>query len=283
MDLDWRQCCSRKERIERLDLIFHELSANEKVGIRPSSARGKCVLVKEGDGYIMRRRSSKVTRKAGALAKSWPRLWSVYVRLSTNLAEDNQVMSRFLQYQEADKMTAAQARTALHELALTIGVHEWTLGVVPQASGEVYIPAGRALVCDRVTDILRYHRTDKPDAKYRKRFTLNEKSTSPIEPLIVKLEIRGKAPAAVIVVEHRNIKPGMTTLGSKWDDTIVIMVRSTSCPSRDPRADGTRPQDTRAQQPGSSSTCSRKKRSWRMCRSYISATMISKAFTYIKS
>ena len=281
--MDWRKCCSRKERIERLDLIFHELSANEKVGIRPSSARGKCVLVKEGDSYILRRRAGKVTRKAAGLAKSWPRLWSVYTRLSNNLAEDTQVMSRFLQYQEAGKMTAAQARTALHELALTIDVHEWTLGVVPQASGEIYLPHGRWIQGWRVTDILRYHRTEKPDMKYREKFTLAEKSTSPIEPLVERLQVQGKAPAAVIVVEHRNIKPGMTTLGSKWDDTIVVMVRDVCCPTNDPRTDSTRPQDTQPQQQGSSSTCSRKTRSWRTCRSSILATMTSKAFISTKS
>lgn len=224
MNLDWRQCCSRKVRIERLDLIWHELSANEKVGIQPSSPRGRCELVQEGEDFIMRRRSAKVIRKAAALARSWPHLWSVYKRVSTNLAEDTQVMYRFFQYQEADKMTAAQARTALHELALTIGVHEWTLGVVPQPSGEIYLPLGRYIEGFRVIDILRYHRTDVPDQKYREKFTLGEKATSPIEPLVERLRFKGKTPAAVIVVEHRNIKPGMTTLGSKRDDTIVVMV-----------------------------------------------------------
>ena len=237
MDLDWRQCCSRKVRIERLDLIWHELAASEKVGIQPSSPRGRCELVQEGEDFIMRRRSAKVIRKAAARAKGWPHLWSVYKRVTTNLAEDTQVMSRFMQYQEAGLSTAAQARTAMHELAMTIGVHEWTLGVVPQATGEIYLPAGRRVSGYKVTDILRYHATGTPDLKFLDRFTLDQKCTSPIEPLVERLQFRGKAPAAVMVVEHRNIKPGMTTLGSKWDDIVLVMVRDGYYPKRIPTAD----------------------------------------------
>lgn len=172
----------------------------------------------------MLRRDAKVTRNVTSVVPaSWTRLFAVYERLTNNLAKSRETMQRFLEYQQASEMTAAQARNALHELALTIGVHEWTLGVIPQSNGEVSLPRRMKIKLTQVTDILAYHRGGKPDPTYEKTTMLKHAEVHPIEPLIKSLKFEGWVPTAVVVVEHRNLKRAVRSFGQNLEHYVLIM------------------------------------------------------------
>ena len=172
----------------------------------------------------MLRRDAKVKRNVTSVVPaSWQRLFAMYERLTKNIAKSQETMLRFMQYQEAVKMTAAQSSSAVHELALTIGVHEWTLGVIPQATGEVFLPKKMSIKCIQVTNILGYHRGDKPDPAFEETITLQPAQEHPIKPLIKSLKFEGQCPTAVIVVEHRNIKKHVPCLDEDQDKYILVM------------------------------------------------------------
>ena len=180
--------------------------------------------MKEGQDFIMLRRDAKVKRNVTSIVPaSWQRLYAVCERLTKNLAKSQETMLRFMQYQEAVEMTAAQSRNALHELALTIGVHEWTLGVIPQATGEVFLPKKMSIKCIEVTNILGYHRGDQPDPAFEQTVTLKPSREHPIKPLIKSLTFEGRLPTAVVVVEHRNLKKHVPCLDENQDDYILVM------------------------------------------------------------
>lgn len=172
----------------------------------------------------MLRRDAKVKRNVTAIVPaSWQRLFAVHKRVTNNIAKSQETMQRFMQYQEAVDMTPAQARNALHELALTIGVHEWTLGVIPQSSGDVFLPKRMNIKCVQITDILGYHRGDQPDPSFEKIVTLTQAMEHRIKPLIKSLKFEGRVPTAVIVVEHRNLKKGVRCLGENQEEIVLIM------------------------------------------------------------
>ncbi|KKY19357.1 putative meiosis-specific topoisomerase spo11 [Phaeomoniella chlamydospora] len=127
------------------------------------------------------------------------------------------IFSRAWRYRMSQvNMSHARAVAILEEIALSLGVHPYTLGVVPDFQGQFFVPEGWMVKSRECYDIFDFaNHTDLPNQTrargVRMHSTLAGRADN-IPSLVVDLSLEpcgeqaGKKIIAVVVMEHRNIK-----------------------------------------------------------------------------
>ena len=139
---------------------------------------------------------------------------------------------QFGYYWPSKVLPSEVAKKMVIDLALTLRIHPWRFGIVPDCDGRVFLPPGfkiDAVVCEDIFNLKQSGGTG------RSRKTL-QGFDQPIPPLIVKMAVYspgGQAVRAVVVVEHRNIKFMLASLGRRNDPRLqgilFVMVSSMLC------------------------------------------------------
>lgn len=125
----------------------------------------------------------------------------------------------------APGLRATRVDSMVVDMALTIDVHPYCLGIKPESKSQVYVPENMQLVLHEVDSIFDFAETRRTDAR-----TLVHGSW-PIPAMISRLQVQnlGQETRAVVVTEHRNIKAytqhisGSTALPG-LDGIILIML-----------------------------------------------------------
>lgn len=129
-------------------------------------------------------------------------------------------------------MTMAQARRILYDLALTIDVHPLALGVIPESTGQVYLPKSVYIDTIVISDIIAYKNEASKSAVFERKTRFDQDKTENIPPLIKSLEVgmvkKKGLIRAVVVVEHRNLKKVLTNNEFIVGNIILVMVRPNS-------------------------------------------------------
>ena len=100
LSVDWRDCPPINELMLRMEHVFEPLAREHKAYIRTKGDPKRCVFVQEGEQPMIKRLVEKTERKASASMKYWPCLWAMSVAVGKLLADNQQVMARFLEYKE---------------------------------------------------------------------------------------------------------------------------------------------------------------------------------------
>ena len=137
------------------------------------------------------------------------------------------MMKRLVQYRESQETVELNAiERYVVDLALTIEVHPFALGIKPEVNGKVTIPEGHRISTVVIKNIIQYHAV-QPGARHQWQKTeyLNA-GTREIPTLVASLGMfyakgQERHVRAVIVVEHRNVSDVLQ--GSMFTDMIVVM------------------------------------------------------------
>ncbi|KAG8531270.1 uncharacterized protein KY384_004628 [Bacidia gigantensis] len=164
----------------------------------------------------------------------WARAWLVAEGVVDLIARDQAAMSHLFQYKQLTsdpRLSAAQVKKTYLDLALTIGVHPWALGVIPENNGKVHLPKRLTIEYTVVKNIIRWSRGSE-QSTFEKRTRLEDDQTLEIPPLIKDLTVvkgKGTKPVAVIVVEHQILRTVITD--ERYNKHRVIVVMTAGYPS----------------------------------------------------
>ncbi|KAG6988488.1 hypothetical protein G7Y79_00072g097500 [Physcia stellaris] len=238
LSLDWREAPTTSQIVARIERLFTELDANRAVGLRLSSTTAKgAVVLEELDGvHLFLRKDEKITRRfnKGTVAY-WKGMFELGASMADHLMSQEDVMNRFVEYKECrpKDMTMAQVRKNIKDLAVTIGVHPWALGIKPEGNGQISVPRGVTITMKLVKNMQLYRDRDvlggRPRDYLRETAVQRQSGATTISPLIDSLTVAVKEHApvrAVLVIEHRNLKQLMSA--EEIGDVILIM--TSGCP-----------------------------------------------------
>ena len=136
--------------------------------------------------------------------------------VAKTLAEAQMTMqplrSRFYTYRSGlsqYRLSSELVQRYLHDIALTIRVHPWALGIKPNSDGAVYVPPRVWIRVNLSVNIMRYNRngTREERRQSQKMATLTP-GVHPTEAMIHDLKVKKEKTVeirAVIVTEHKNL------------------------------------------------------------------------------
>ena len=131
----------------------------------------------------------------------------------------------------------AQVKKQIKDIAVTIDVHPWALGIKPEGTGQITVPPSITIQARCVTNMHSYRNRDLEGAPRKGKYTqITEfRASEPaktIPALIESLKVRpkkgSKVPCrTVVVVEHRNLKKALTSEEAGGD---IILVTTSGMP-----------------------------------------------------
>ena len=127
-----------------------------------------------------------------------------------------------------------QVRKNIKDLAVTIGVHPWALGVIPEGNGKISVPREVSITINVVENMRLYRDRNvvggtPTDHLLQKTSIRIQAGAVVIPPLIesITVAVNARAPVrAVLVIEHQNLKQLMSP--EEIGDVILIM--TSGCP-----------------------------------------------------
>lgn len=126
-----------------------------------------------------------------------------------------------------------QVRKNIKDLAVTVGVHPWALGIKPEGNGQISVPRGVTITIKQVENMRLYRDGNalgrKPRDSLRETSIRMQNGAMAIPPLIesITVAVNARAPVrAVLVIEHQNLKQLMSP--EEIGDVILIM--TSGCP-----------------------------------------------------
>lgn len=141
-------------------------------------------------------------------------------RLVVHIDKGEMVSQRLFRYWWPGKtLNAEVAERTFMDLALTIGVHPYGFGIIPESEGCLHVPVGFNVHLKVCTNIFRYRESNGEDGVETSKVT-HAATEYRIPALVVSLSVITKGThrvRAVVVVEHRNIRYLLTAL-EKRDD-----------------------------------------------------------------
>lgn len=130
-------------------------------------------------------------------------------------------------------MTMTQVRKNIKDLAVTIGVHPWALGIKPEGTGQISVPRGVTITIKLVENMRLYRDRNvlggKPRDYLKDTSVRLQSGATAIPPFIesITVAVKKESPVrAVLVIEHRNLKELMSA--EEIGDVILIM--TSGCP-----------------------------------------------------
>ncbi|KAJ4508605.1 hypothetical protein HRR83_007555 [Exophiala dermatitidis] len=209
LNLDWRSGPKSDVLFESLQRLCNTIDANRQVAIVSSESKAKAVVVDGNGNKVMRQTRTTCIKARKSVERHsdneyLAKLVTIMRFLMRNAALGKTEMVRAFEYQiKSDRITPEDANKIMKDIALTIGVHPFLLGVEPESVGQVYIPEGIKLAMMETSSARVY--VDKK-AKYST--SLNGGKRHQIPRLLVDIAKVNQAEAsirAVVVCEHRSI------------------------------------------------------------------------------
>ncbi|KAI9741407.1 MAG: hypothetical protein M1834_003124 [Cirrosporium novae-zelandiae] len=223
ISIDWRTKTQSTTLVNKLHRLLTELDreGSAMIEISDSKAKGMVRLVKvdeannddeNGEKHIWAR--YKKGCKKGTETQQQKQYWATIIvvirQMLSRLAYHAQENERKVGYElRRPGLTAERANKLLKDIAITIGVHPISLGVIPESQGEVSIPSGWKLAAMTISNVFEYSAREGGGTRVE---TLTERRQIPMPTISTTLRrakgYRGPI-VAVVVVEHRNIKQGL--------------------------------------------------------------------------
>lgn len=227
LNLDWRADVSNSRKIQILQQFLTDADERGVAGVRPARVRGDlAALVEEpGQDPVVLRKEDTISVRRTTTFAYWDGIMSMVDTLIDIMAHQTPIQARYLQYKQTRLLgSLEQAQKAWHEVALSTGLHPWALGVTPASTGEYSLPPRLSLKCVCITNILKYNVQGLRKKDSERAITTEHGQVCEIPVLLKELKTRGAAPAAVVVVEHRNLKTLMEG-AHPVKGVLLVMVR----------------------------------------------------------
>ena len=136
--------------------------------------------------------------------------------------ETSKVRQRF--YSTLTGVTQTSFRSIYFTLAITISVHPYILGIIPETWGKVLVGRSLSLKVICVENIMAAKEQVENRLKFKSEdLTHHTLTTSEIPSLVLRINCERK-PKAIIVMEHRNFGYQSQYVKDNWREMILVIV-----------------------------------------------------------
>lgn len=236
---DWRDPPTREGLLHRIDeFMQHHDAYSHLLVVSSSGVKGKSRVKAADSGFAgnmwlqekiftKRTNTSSVNERVTEGSLYCARMGVLCFHIVRKIDAKKLDFSRAWGYQlVSDMFSKHQIKTMMKDLALSLGVHPYVFGVVPESQGRVYVPQGTRIDLYVVNNVFEYM-----DNKTKSKVTLAAGNHYEIPKLVERLKVisePSKGLRAVVVCEQRGIRDQMMQMDVQnipyMNGIMVVMV-----------------------------------------------------------
>ncbi|KAL9595376.1 MAG: hypothetical protein Q9219_006478 [cf. Caloplaca sp. 3 TL-2023] len=232
LHLNWRESSDSRQILDAIERLFAGADREGKADLVFSQSKAKGIIqLQLVDNVFMVTRQGR-TRRVDNQIGYWKKLMEVACNLYNMQVDKQALKSRFIQYRDVEpenqeSLPAVKSKTL--DVALTIGSHPASLGIMYEANGKIHIPQGVTIEITRVNDVFKYNNRDRgkdPTGGCQTVKMPFGEHTIPRSVLGLKVQYPtnvGININAVVVVEHRNLAGIIIQHDFALQDVLVVM------------------------------------------------------------
>ncbi|EXJ94887.1 hypothetical protein A1O1_00005 [Capronia coronata CBS 617.96] len=233
INLDWRTPLKCEDIIIKLQCFVNQIDAKEQVSIISSQSKFRKLEAVNNGSRILRQTKHSQVKSIKPADDHYDTQYLGRLSHIAQICAENACLKRvdksraFSSQIKSDEMSPEQAAKVLNDLALTLEVHPFLLGVEPEPSGLVFVPDGVKISAQQAFSARSFAETK---TTFRK--ALHGGTCHNIPRLTTKLSIFQVSTnvRAVIVSEHQSIIDELATLSGDARLRGVIFVATNGYP-----------------------------------------------------
>ena len=210
---DWRSGAGPLEIVARIYQLLQTIDADKEVSLTVGKSTAKKAFKLDVNEKRIVRYNTAFTRKPRDKIVWLKHIATIAFALVEMQTELQPLQQRFFSYKAGMRrhnMTGVMIQRLTLDIALTIGVHPWALGVEPDATGKVWIPKDIVLNVNVVSNIIKYRQAkNKAGRQALMELKKYKNGTHTIDSMIHSLTYHAankRKIQAVVVVEHKNME-----------------------------------------------------------------------------